>query len=143
MLSLGTLATLLSLDPSEEGRIHLEMAFKYLEEGKAQSDPVQTSEKLYKAVEEAVKAAAVVLGLPKAGEAARAGRWEARIFFSAVRKLAGALGEEFRLAFAEGWFLHVEGFHEARLTLEDVADRVPYIERGLRKVAELVARGGS
>ncbi|AAL62864.1 PaREP1 family protein [Pyrobaculum aerophilum] len=135
------LARYLDLDPVEEAKIHIDMAFKYLEEGKSQTDPVQASEKLYKAIEEAVKAASIALKLPEADEAARVGRWEARIFFSAVRKLAKTLGEEFRLAFAEAWFLHVEGYHEARLTMEDVADRVPYIERGVRKAAQLIAGG--
>lgn len=55
----------LNFDPSDVAEIHAEHAEKFLEEGKAllDKDPVQASEKLYKAAEEAVKAAAYRLGL--------------------------------------------------------------------------------
>ncbi len=48
-----------NLDPREEADIHLELAEKYFEEAKdylAKKDPVQASEKLYKAAEECIKA---------------------------------------------------------------------------------------
>jgi len=42
--------------------VHLNLALKYLEEGKTLSDkdPIQASEKLYKAAEEALKAMALL-----------------------------------------------------------------------------------
>ena len=57
-------------------------------------DPVQASEKLYKAAEEAVKAIAVALGLGEAEEAERQGRWTATRLFSAVSSIADRLGME-------------------------------------------------
>ncbi len=47
----------LNLDPSERSRAHLELAEKFLNEGEAliDRDPVQASEKLYKAAEEQSK----------------------------------------------------------------------------------------
>jgi PaREP1/PaREP8 domain containing family protein len=79
----------------------------------ADRDPVQASEKLYKAAEEAVKAVAVRLGLE---EALRLGRWT--LLFNAVNVIADRLGRgEVRYWWKSAWFLHVEGFHEARLRL--------------------------
>ncbi|MEM3568812.1 MAG: PaREP1 family protein [Candidatus Jordarchaeales archaeon] len=50
----------LNMDPEEVAEVHLELAKKYLGERAelANRDPVQASEKLYKAAEEAVKAIA-------------------------------------------------------------------------------------
>ncbi len=47
----------LSLDPSTTSKAHLELAEKFLNEGRdlIDRDPVQASEKLYKAAEEAIK----------------------------------------------------------------------------------------
>lgn len=59
------LAKALSLDPPRRAAAHLELAERFLAEGKGLvgKDPVQTSEKLYQAADEAVKALAVALGL--------------------------------------------------------------------------------
>jgi hypothetical protein len=48
-----------------DAKRHLELAERYLEEGRALvgKDPIQASEKLYKAAEEAVEALALHLGL--------------------------------------------------------------------------------
>lgn len=55
---IGNLISLLNLNPDEEIELHVELAEKLLKEGESviDEDPVQASEKLYKAVEEAVKA---------------------------------------------------------------------------------------
>jgi Skp family chaperone for outer membrane proteins len=52
------------------------------------NDPVQASEKLYKAAEEAVKALARRFTLPECKEAEGRGRWTAALLFSAVRGLS-------------------------------------------------------
>jgi len=57
---------------SEAGRSalqHLELAERFLTEGRGliDKDPVQASEKLYKAAEEAVKAIAIALDLMRLG----------------------------------------------------------------------------
>lgn len=52
------LARELELDPRDEARLHLELAEKYFREAVElleKGDPVQASEKLYKAAEECIK----------------------------------------------------------------------------------------
>ncbi len=125
------LARALDVDPSERAEAHLELAEKFLGEGKAlvDKDPVQASEKLYKAAEEAVKALAVALGLDEAKTALEQGRWTAALLFSAVDSLGEKLGsEELRLWWKAAWFLHVEGFHEARLSPRQVARDLKHVE---------------
>ena len=94
----------------------LELAEKLLSEGREliYRDPVQASEKLYKAAEEAVKALAKLFNLPQAEEA-EIGRWRADLLYKAVTVLSTKLGDEIRSWWRTAWFFHVEGFHEARL----------------------------
>jgi hypothetical protein len=64
---------------------------RYLDEGRKyveQGDPVQASEKLYKAAEEAVKVLARRFALPEHEEAEGKGRWTAILLSSAVRSLS-------------------------------------------------------
>jgi hypothetical protein len=109
---------------------------RYLEEGRKyieQEDPVQASEKLYKAAEEAVKVLAKRFSLPECEEAK--GRWTATLLFSAVRSLSEKVSPQVANWWHAAWFLHVEGFHEARLSMEEVRFRVKFIEE-LVKFAE-------
>ncbi|MEM0276942.1 PaREP1 family protein [Pyrobaculum sp.] len=135
---ISALSKAMGADPAEEAKAHLELAMRYLEEAEKLEDPVQASEKAYKAFEEAVKAAAIYLGLEEARLAEREGRWRAATFFSAIRKLEKKFGIEFRLAAREAWFLHVEGFHEGRLSLEEVKESLTYVRRGINLVAAAV-----
>jgi hypothetical protein len=75
-LVVDLLVKLLSLDPQAAAEPHLELASKYLEEGRSlvDRDPVQASEKLYKAAEEAVKAVAAALDVEEHRKAADQGR---------------------------------------------------------------------
>ncbi len=109
----------LNLDPSERSKAHLELAENFLRDGMELIDrdpPVQASEKLYKAAEEAIKAMAVALGLDEARTAEAQWRWAATLLFDAVDSISSRLNNrEIRLWWRAAWFLHVEGFHEARL----------------------------
>ena len=60
-----------------DAKRHLELAEKYLEEGRAlvEKDPVQASGKLYKAAEEAVEARALHLGLSEVLEEVEGRGW--------------------------------------------------------------------
>ncbi len=123
----------LNLDPSERSKAHLELAEKFLRDGMELIDrdpPVQASEKLYKAAEEAIKAMAVALGLDEARTAeAQGGRWAATLLFDAVDSISSRLNNrEIRLWWRAAWFLHVEGFHEARLRPRQVREDVEYVE---------------
>uniref|UniRef100_A0A7J2U5P5 Superfamily I DNA and RNA helicase and helicaseubunit n=1 Tax=Ignisphaera aggregans TaxID=334771 RepID=A0A7J2U5P5_9CREN len=110
---------------------HVEIAEKFLAEGREliDKDPVQASEKLYKAAEEAVKALAIALNLPEARKAIESGSWWSKLLEKAAQSVAKALGaKEFILWWDAAFKLHVDGFHEARLSSEDVKERYEYIE---------------
>ncbi len=87
-------------------------------------DAVQASEKLYKASEEAVKELAFRLELPESEEAGKKGRWTAPLLFRAVRRVSERINPEILNWWHAAWFVHVEGFHEARLDIEEVKARV-------------------
>ena len=68
----------MKLDPNNLSKAHEELALRMYNEGVEnlnRNDVVQASEKLYKAVEEAIKALAIRRGLPEAFEAPEKGRW--------------------------------------------------------------------
>jgi hypothetical protein len=122
---------------------HIALAQRYLEEGRAlmEKDPVQASEKLYKAAEEAVKALAVALDLEQARIAAKEGGWWTRLLNRAAEAVAEKLGlEELALWWKAAYYLHVEGFHEARLNTEDVKRNYRYVE-ALVTTAEKLLKG--
>jgi hypothetical protein len=110
---------------------HVEIAEKFLVEGREliDKDPVQASEKLYKAAEETVKALALALNLPEARKATEPGGWWSKLLEKAAQSVAKTLGvKEFILWWDATFKLHVKGFHEARLSSEDVKERYEYIE---------------
>ncbi|MGC9118695.1 MAG: PaREP1 family protein [Thermoproteus sp.] len=121
----------LSLDPNSRAAAHLELAERFLNEGRelVEKDPVQASEKLYKVAEEAVKALATALGLEEAERAKEYGRWNAQMLFQAVDSASRIAGRDLRLLWRAAWFLHVEGFHEARLNSAQVREDVEYVEK--------------
>jgi len=110
---------------------HLDLALRYLEEGRnlADKDPVQESEKLYKAAEEAVKAMALALNLDEARKAVEQGKWSSTLLFDVIDDIAIKLNiKELPLWWRAAWVLHVEGFHEARLGGERIKKDYKYIE---------------
>ena len=122
---------------------HIALALRYLEEGRAlmEEDPVQASEKLYKAAEEAVKALAVALDLEQARVAAKEGGWWTKLLNRAAEAVAERLGpEEFALWWKAAYYLRAEGFHEARLSTEDVKRNYRYAE-ALVTTAEKLLKG--
>ena len=122
----------LSLDPMVGVEAHLELALRYLEEGRGlvDSDPVQANEKLYKAAEEVVRALAVYYNLDDVlGRVAEKGRWTVTEFSKAVLRISDKLGEWFRHSWNSAWALHVWGFHEAKFDSEVVRRYLPDIER--------------
>ena len=130
-LIIDYLARLLQLDPEATAQSHLELALRYLEEGKRliEKDPAQSSEKLYKAAEESVKALATYLNLKEILEdVEKNGRWSIARLEKAVVKISQKLGSQFRSWWDTAWALHVWGFHEAKLDTEDVRMRLLDIE---------------
>jgi len=111
----------------DEARRRLELAEGLLAEGKEliDKDPVQASEKLHKATEEAVKAIAIALKLPEADEAVKRGGWTTGLLEGAVMGIMKRLGvSELYHWWDSTYKLHVDGFHEARLRSDDVRLRL-------------------
>lgn len=80
---------------------------------------------MYKAVEEAIKALAIAKGLDEAREAlSRGGRWTVSLLDKAARRL----GDTTWRAWDAAYFLHVNGFHEVRIDIDEVRARVPIIQ---------------
>ena len=104
---------------------------RFLEEGKrlVDEDPVQASEKLYKAAEEAVKQLARSLGVEDVLKLVEErGRWTVTDLERVVRRLRSLEPS------VVGWwdnanYLHVWGFHEAKLDSESVKIRLPSVEK--------------
>jgi hypothetical protein len=122
---------------------HLELAERFLEEGKVltDKDSVQASEKLYKAAEEIVKALAVHYSLGNILKIVeKRGRWAVAELEEAVELISQRVGEWFITSWDSAWALHVWGFHEAKLGSKAVKIRVPYIERMVLE-AKKVIRG--
>ena len=105
------------------------------EECIGKDDSVQASEKLYKASEETIKELASRFELSESKEAGKRGRWTAPLLFRAVRRLSESINPEILNWWHAAWFLHVEGFHEARSDIEEVKIRVPHV-RELISVVE-------
>lgn len=83
-----------AVDVELEVRQHIELALKHLEEGRAliDRDPVQASEKLYKAAEEVVKALTIHYNMNDIIEkVTERGRWTATELDKAARRIAGKL----------------------------------------------------
>ena len=111
---------------------------KFLEEGKNYikiNDPVQASEKLYKAAEEAIKSLSESYAPEIFAETQRKGRWTSPLLFEAADKIADKIGKEVIYYWNIAWTLHVEGFYEARLNVNYIARRVDDIDK-LVKLAE-------
>jgi hypothetical protein len=121
-----------SLDkPFNDARKRLELAEKFLAEGREliDRDPVQASEKLYKAAEEAVKLIAIALKLPEADEAVKRGRWTTDLLESAVISIMKRLGvNELYHWWDSAYKLHVDGFHETKLRSDDARLRLEDVE---------------
>jgi len=137
------LVGLLKLDPQAAAESHLELAVRYLEEGRnlIDRDPVQASEKLYKAAEEAVKALAAYFDLKDILEdVERSGRWSVGKLEKAVLRISEKVGEWFRSSWDAAWALHVWGFHEAKFDPEDVRTRLSNIEGMVSEAQRIVEK---
>ena len=121
----------------EAGRVKLiEKLFSEASTYMEKWDAVQSSEKLYKAAEESVKALAERFNLEEVKAAEERGRWTVTLLEKAVGKLVGKLGMDVEVAWAEANYLHVWGFHETKLDVEDVKRRV----FAIRKLIDLAKK---
>jgi hypothetical protein len=103
--------------------------FAEAEEYLAKGDAVQSSEKLYKAAEECIKLLSERFNLPEVKEAEEKGRWTVALLERAVRKLSDKISIDVQISWDSANYLHVFGFHEAKLEAENVKARIPLIKR--------------
>ncbi|WP_288104763.1 PaREP1 family protein [Thermofilum sp.] len=137
------LVSLMELDPQAAAESHLELAVRYLEEGRnlIDTDPVQASEKLYKAAEQAVKALTIHFNLKDILEdVEKSGRWSVGKLEKAVLSISDKVGDWFRSSWDTAWALHVWGFHEAKFDAEDVKRRLPSIDRMVTEAQRIIEK---
>ncbi|MEM0040738.1 PaREP1 family protein [Thermofilum sp.] len=129
-----------TLDP--EIKKYLDLAVSFLEEGKSfvEKNPVQASEKLYKAAEESVKLLALYLGVSDVlAQVRQRNRWTVTDLEKAVEAISQKLGDWFMASWDTAWALHVWGFHEAKFDSEAVKIRLPYIEKIVEEAKKIVS----
>jgi hypothetical protein len=137
------LTKMFNLDPIVSVESHLELSMKYLDEGRSliDKDPIQASEKLYKAAEEVVKALTIYFNLSNIIEKVNERKmWTVTELDKASRMISEKLGKWFRSSWDTAWALHVWGFHEAKLDSESVRDRLPDIEKMVMEAQKVVKR---
>jgi hypothetical protein len=106
---LSILSRELNLDPEVVTGAHLKLAERYLAEGSELVDrePVQASEKLYKAVEECVKALAIHNNLEEIlRRVKKRGRWTVTDLENAVEAISEKLGEWIITSWDKANYLH-------------------------------------
>uniref|UniRef100_A0A7C1GIY8 Superfamily I DNA and RNA helicase and helicaseubunit n=1 Tax=Thermofilum adornatum TaxID=1365176 RepID=A0A7C1GIY8_9CREN len=124
-----------------DAKQHMDLALRYLEDGRslADKDPVQASEKLYKAAEEAVKMLAISFNVEDILKTVdEMGRWTVTELEKAVSRISKKLGDWFSAAWDRANYLHVWGFHEAKLDSEAVKERIPDIERMVTETRKII-----
>jgi hypothetical protein len=137
------LVSLLEPDPHAAAESHLELAVRYLEEGRnlIDTDPVQASEKLYKAAEEAVKALTIHFNLKDILEdVEKSGTWSVGKLEKAVLSISDKVGDWFRSSWDTAWALHVWGLHEAKFDAEDVKRRLPSIDKMVTETQRIIEK---
>jgi hypothetical protein len=115
----------LVITPVEEVKRFLNEGEELLEKGEL----VQACEKIYKAAEDAVRILAKEYAPEVYQKAEENGRWLASLLREAVRRMETRLGEDVSKGWYAAWFLHVEGFHERRLSKEDIAWGLKHIKK--------------
>ena len=114
---------------------------EFLNEGKSYielGNSIEASEKLYKAAEEAVKSLAQAYGDGVWKEVAEEGRWTSPLLFKGVIQIARSLkNEQVKRYWNTAWTLHVEGFHEGRLSI----DYVKEVAKDIEELVNLVEPG--
>ena len=131
-LILDTLVKKVNIDPNDIVEVRLKIAERTLKEAEEyieRGDPVQASEKIYKTVEECIKALAIKYKLPEYEEASKEGRWWTQLLGKAARKLSRKLNEpKITDIWSRAYEIHVWGFHEAKYNIEDIKDDIKYAE---------------
>jgi len=103
-------------------------------------DPVQASEKLYKAAEEYVKALAIHYNLSDILEVVeKRVKWTVTELDKVVRRLYKVVGKWLKDSWESANYLHIWGFHEVKLDQEAVKSDLPDIERMVIEVKKIIS----
>jgi len=108
----------------------------YLEEADellSKNDIIQASEKYYKAAEEAIKILSFNNSIKIISKVNQIGHWNSKLYFNAIDELDN-IYPNIRSLWISAWILHVEGFHEARLTQENVK----LLKNNIEKIIKLI-----
>ena len=131
-LILDAVSIILSDNPEAVIEARLEAAERYLNEAKDyvnKGDAVQASEKMYKVVEECIKALAQAYNIEEYVKASGEGKWWVSLIGKAARRLAGILNEpRVEFTWSVAYDLHVWGFHEAKYTINDVKGDLNHVQ---------------
>jgi hypothetical protein len=123
----------------------LTMPKRLIEEAKeylAKNNSIQASEKLYKATKECVKVLAEKYSIEEYRKALESSRWRVGLLDKAVVTLFRTLNEPRIMdAWDSAYYLHVQGFHEAKLNIEAVEVRLPKVEWLINYVKERLSIG--
>ncbi len=83
---------------------------------------------------------AEVLGLPEAEEARKRNKWSLRLLDFAANRLAMEVDGRIYDDWDHAYFLHTEGFHEARLDSNQVRARAKYVEELLEIAKKIISQ---
>ncbi|MFN3805160.1 MAG: PaREP1 family protein [Pyrobaculum sp.] len=126
-------------DPEESVRLRL--AEKYLSEAEeyvSRGDAIRASEMAYKAAEELVKALAERLRTREYQQAQREGRWYTYMLFKAAVTISTSLGRWVLDGWNSAYSLHVWGFHENKLDVEEVKTAMEKIKQMLEETKRVL-----
>ena len=122
----------LTNDPDILADLHLSLADKFLNEGEnlIEEEPIQASEKLYKAAEEAIKALATKYAKDVLSNVEARGRWTVTDLEKALKRIVRITNKKELISWwDDANYLHVWGFHEAKLDTESIKLRLASIRK--------------
>lgn len=127
-------------DPQEGIKLRMDLAERYMAEALEylkKGDVIQASEKAYKVAEEVVKALAEKYNLIEYQQALK-DRWYTYLLGKASNSLANKLGNWVLDGWSSAYFLHVFGFHEAKLTTVDITSYVDKVKEMLNEAKKIL-----
>ena len=130
-------------DPEESAGERIKLAERYMDEAReyiSKNDPVQASEKAYKAAEEIVKALAEKYRTLEYQEFLREGRWYTYLLGMASKSLSKTLGDWVLNGWSVAYDLHVWSFHEMKYTVEHVTVGVEAVEIMINEAKRIIQK---
>jgi transcription initiation factor TFIIB len=119
---------------------HIKLALEYLNDGKmlVDKDPIQASEKLYKAAEESIKALALHLNLKNQGKNTKRGKWSETELTNAIKHISERHGIQFLQAWADAQTLHNMSFHKTNIDPKTIKPKLQNIENMITETQNII-----